>query len=133
VTFAASGPGCVPTTTIPVGFSSALQRQRGGDTRHHFIEFQSLSGFQVRCNFAKDNGAKEKTRVSIPVGFSSALQQLKLAFIDFLMPMFQSLSGFQVRCNNCYVVIIVEIVNGFQSLSGFQVRCNGGSKMVLFP
>jgi len=37
--------------------------------------FQSLSGFQVRCNAAVDRSGNGRTRlVSIPIGFSSSLQ-----------------------------------------------------------
>ncbi len=61
--------------------------------------FQSLSGFQVRCN----------TKVQVDcVGYS----------------MFQSLSGFQVRCNITVIDAGGADVYTFQSLSGFQVRCN---------
>jgi len=61
--------------------------------------FQSLSGFQVRCNMAASAVLLTFAPVSIPIGFSSSLQlksQLKS------LPegvQFQSLSGFQVRCN----------------------------------
>ena len=36
--------------------------------------FQSLSGFQVRCNYIKKNLPYFKKLVSIPIGFSSSLQ-----------------------------------------------------------
>ncbi len=86
-------------------------------------KFQSLSGFQVRCNAT--------------TGISNASGVL-----------FQSLSGFQVRCNlptngcpfcdgtrfnPCRVFksaatgldeVLAEVPTMFQSLSGFQVRCN---------
>ena len=61
--------------------------------------FQSLSGFQVRCN---RSGLSITSRSSKP---------------------FQSLSGFQVRCNTTTLKSDVR-AELFQSLSGFQVRCN---------
>ena len=36
--------------SIPVGFSSALQRQKRSEHGADNLRFQSLSGFQVRCN-----------------------------------------------------------------------------------
>ncbi len=61
--------------------------------------FQSLSGFQVRCNAPTAN-----------MGGTNA-------------DPFQSLSGFQVRCN-IFACRVSNLAGGFQSLSGFQVRCN---------
>ena len=58
--------------SIPVEFSSALQPPFG--KRGHFHEFQSLSGFQVRCNCNRFTRGGKCITVSIPVGFSSALQ-----------------------------------------------------------
>ena len=63
--------------------------------------FQSLSGFQVRCNPTISEQALIAWKVSIPIGFSSSLQ-LQVTYIMTLLAedrMFQSLSGFQVRCN----------------------------------
>ena len=62
--------------------------------------FQSLSGFQVRCN-------------------------LDVLGVGPVAPVwFQSLSGFQVRCNVGGGHLLGLRKHGFQSLSGFQVRCN---------
>jgi len=44
-----SRPRCV---SIPIGFSSSLQRCDFLDRRGFLALFQSLSGFQVRCNAA---------------------------------------------------------------------------------
>ena len=41
-----------------------------------FMQFQSLSGFQVRCNLGDVLLMPKSSGVSIPVGFSSALQRL---------------------------------------------------------
>ena len=65
-----------------------------------YVEFQSLSGFQVRCNpeaIAASCGLLQE--VSIPIGFSSSLQHCKLTRLFLVYGKFQSLSGFQVRCN----------------------------------
>ena len=62
-------------------------------------EFQSLSGFQVRCNSVHVNEPSGLYTVSIPVGFSSALQPNLGVFGQCIALAFQSLSGFQVRCN----------------------------------
>jgi len=61
--------------SIPIGFSSSLQHHSRWFAFQRHIGFQSLSGFQVRCNL-KEQG-----------------------FIEALNKPFQSLSGFQVRCN----------------------------------
>jgi len=61
--------------------------------------FQSLSGFQVRCNIVTADELNA-------------------------MAMFQSLSGFQVRCNRAVFGMTIALFLLFQSLSGFQVRCN---------
>ena len=61
--------------SIPVGFSSALQRTRHPPGCTRAGRFQSLSGFQVRCNLEGAVPADENRVVSIPVGFSSALQR----------------------------------------------------------
>ncbi len=113
--------------SIPVGFSSPLQlgafRQinklkesfnpcrvfKSAATKYPYLKslpsmwFQSLSGFQVRCNVQR---------------------------MTFLSPgsWFQSLSGFQVRCNEILITVIGNASTKFQSLSGFQVRCNTESE-----
>ena len=142
--------GCDPcSVSIPIGFSSSLQRMCLSPTWPRRLSFQSLSGFQVRCNdFVEQSHTEQGQR-------------------------FQSLSGFQVRCNNFFFAMPlcvrlcfnpyrvfkfvatmpsilrrpghdpVSIPIGFssslqhwhkspaslrcskfQSLSGFQVRCN---------
>ena len=85
--------------------------------------FQSLSGFQVRCNIADRVLMAAMRRVSIPIGFSSSLQQVPPHVIGKRPVLFQSLSGFQVRCNSGSWFARNSSPE-FQSLSGFQVRCN---------
>ncbi len=71
--------------------------------RCDILGFQSLSGFQVRCNFEYRRSKHHEHIV------------------------FQSLSGFQVRCNSKTCPVAATAVL-FQSLSGFQVRCNGDAE-----
>jgi len=91
------------------------------------IKFQSLSGFQVRCNGASCDIAVTVSEVSIPIGFSSSLQQEGTFTATPASTSFQSLSGFQVRCNSSCHDFRNRHDTRFQSLSGFQVRCNIGS------
>ena len=58
----------------PYRFSSSLQLAKAGGQQIASCKFQSLSGFQVRCNGSSISGARSAE-------------------------VFQSLSGFQVRCN----------------------------------
>ncbi len=85
--------------SIPIGFSSSLQPHFLYSSIMFFSMFQSLSGFQVRCNPVRS--LREKA-----------------------VRLFQSLSGFQVRCNNLRSLSPGRTRATFQSLSGFQVRCN---------
>ena len=113
------------SVSIPIGFSSSLQRIRDVLGHRQLVQFQSLSGFQVRCNTFVEpyrklrvlgfnpyrvfkfvaTGATEETllsrtdKVSIPIGFSSSLQPSPSAATNTRHGKFQSLSGFQVRCN----------------------------------
>ena len=62
------------TVSIPIGFSSSLQLKNRGTIYGTKVQFQSLSGFQVRCNSLTDACLKMVGIVSIPIGFSSSLQ-----------------------------------------------------------
>ena len=64
--------------SIPIGFSSSLQQKENRYGHLHTDEFQSLSGFQVRCNVDLLAGHYALHKVSIPIGFSSSLQHLRL-------------------------------------------------------
>ena len=89
--------------SIPIGFSSTLQRRQCGTGSEHRGRFQSLSGFRVRCNIRSGCLPAESgicfnpyrvfeyvatglqyflpgwiRRVSIPIGFSSTLQHNEL-------------------------------------------------------
>ena len=111
-------------------------------------KFQSLSGFQVRCNkilyFSIHNPCNSFNPYRV---FKFAATLLVAAFPDHFHK-FQSLSGFQVRCNcrvrmypcphhscfnpyrvfkfaaTCSALFGPMPSQSFQSLSGFQVRCN---------
>ena len=110
--------------SIPIGFSSSLQLPKPSGAVPSSLWFQSLSGFQVRCNIYLSPLDRWIKEVSIPIGFSSSLQPgyrhdrhdgqhgfnpyrvFKFVATHHLSPytagtrtMFQSLSGFQVRCN----------------------------------
>jgi len=82
--------------SIPNGFSSSLQLMHDGSLRDGMEMFQSLMGFQARCN--------KNARV----------------IMGHVRQTFQSLMGFQARCNIsiyalCYVHLFVSIPNGFSS------------------
>ena len=61
--------------SIPIGFSSSLQHMEEVADMYVSKQFQSLSGFQVRCNFGSGSRNWPREQVSIPIGFSSSLQR----------------------------------------------------------
>ena len=65
------------SVSIPIGFSSSLQHNRVSSLEIWRSGFQSLSGFQVRCNIATQQKADWTIKVSIPIGFSSSLQHIR--------------------------------------------------------
>ena len=66
----------VGAVSIPIGFSSSLQRSALNAYSLFIRRFQSLSGFQVRCNDRRPDHGFPTQNVSIPIGFSSSLQLL---------------------------------------------------------
>ena len=72
------------------------------------MSFQSLSGFQVRCNVGTEGRSRAGLQVSIPIGFSSSLQPVLNVLYSLPVNRFQSLSGFQVRCNYIFIALHVE-------------------------
>ena len=108
--------------SIPIGFSSSLQLILCIVAMTSiWARFQSLSGFQVRCNrwcrcdIQTSNQGFNPYRV-----FKFAATQGFLGFGRETVKKFQSLSGFQVRCNlnNSKSTIqhhIVSIPIGFSS------------------
>ncbi len=112
------------SVSIPIGFSSSLQLVKGAGLQTGVYEFQSLSGFQVRCNKSSIWCPQCLRKVSIPIGFSSSLQLSSRIPNPLDTSKFQSLSGFQVRCNVTDLTLDGNRAEQFQSLSGFQVRCN---------
>ena len=114
--------------SIPIGFSSSLQQLPEFVLPDLAVVFQSLSGFQVRCNV--ELGLSPDAFLSLFQSLSGFQVRCNLIFSRFhsaSQPMFQSLSGFQVRCNRLDYRADKFGTQKFQSLSGFQVRCNAGS------
>ncbi len=94
--------------SIPIGFSSSLQHIFSISNQYHLIcfnpyrvfkfvaterlcivqlrvyRFQSLSGFQVRCNRTRTEHDCSCCRVSIPIGFSSSLQLIEAILIKLM-------------------------------------------------
>ena len=113
--------------SIPIGFSSSLQRPDSNLNVLVLESFQSLSGFQVRCNADRAGHIYQADgSVSIPIGFSSSLQRIWLGCLQsgrqVSIPIGFSSSLQHISCSNCGKYIFT-----FQSLSGFQVRCNANS------
>ena len=92
--------------------------------RRNNIRFQSLSGFQVRCN-SEEPGLRPAECCSFnPYRVFKFVATVGVLLIYTLIVLFQSLSGFQVRCNSYESISHQFLLASFQSLSGFQVRCN---------
>ena len=107
------------------GFQVRCNNRRLNQNPSRSPKFQSLSGFQVRCNTAILSMDLTGTRVvSIPIGFSSSLQQVAQLLPGLRRPVSIPIgfsSSLQLSCD----VSPHAPLYGFQSLSGFQVRCNG--------
>ena len=86
-------------------------------------KFQSLSGFQVRCNFPCSNPFSGNRDVSIPIGFSSSLQPLSFLIISRSFTCFNPYRVFKFVATPHAPDVTTTAIT-FQSLSGFQVRCN---------
>jgi len=120
--------------SIPIGFSSSLQPMPWLVYDTAVPEFQSLSGFQVRCNSDQSVGPLVHLPVSIPIGFSSSLQRRDSGIMGSHPQAFQSLSGFQVRCNmysaiDSNAIGHVSIPIGFSS--SLQQKDNGDIKYAM--
>ena len=131
--------------SIPIGFSSSLQRPEmalqvaytscfnpyrvfkfvatsgSGCLSPWPLQFQSLSGFQVRCNGGQANQLHARwCPVSIPIGFSSSLQ-LNALCLDGLLGLAVSIpigfsSSLQPPCSSvCPLHPQVSIPIGFSS------------------
>ena len=109
--------------SIPIGFSSSLQQNKEYiidilcksfnpyrvfkfvATRKSFRsskvswQFQSLSGFQVRCNTSRIPFGTSIFNSFNPYRVFKFVATLVRKCIRFFVIEFQSLSGFQVRCN----------------------------------
>ena len=109
--------------SIPIGFSSSLQLSRRAGGATCYALFQSLSGFQVRCNAIQCPSVLDLVRVSIPIGFSSSLQRPGLLAVRTPIIGFNPYRVFKFVAT--YIWVNGDTATGlFQSLSGFQVRCN---------
>ena len=118
-------------------------------------QFQSLSGFQVRCNLGLEEIRRWDYLGFNPYRVFKFVATSVLDWARYRSSTFQSLSGFQVRCNDhIRIASRKQVVNvsipigfssslqpgdngwftsffvGFQSLSGFQVRCNARDHLV---
>ena len=136
--------------SIPIGFSSSLQQKLPKVMKYVNGRFQSLSGFQVRCNGHRpgrpqglprrfnpyrvfkfvatligDISKEFFRKVSIPIGFSSSLQHLLCNLAEsqgyVSIPI-----GFSSSLQHITLLDWGTLPGRFQSLSGFQVRCNVG-------
>ena len=121
-------------------------------------QFQSLSGFQVRCNLGLEEIRRWDYLGFNPYRVFKFVATSVLDWARYRSSTFQSLSGFQVRCNDHIriasrkQVVNVSIPIGFssslqrkraprrntsmmpfQSLSGFQVRCNQATMVGSLP
>ena len=91
--------GPVTCVSIPIGFSSSLQQSPWPTAEPCMVRFQSLSGFQVRCNKSQPKVDATVSRGFNPYRvFKFVATCLDIAFYRHAV-LFQSLSGFQVRCN----------------------------------
>ena len=109
--------------SIPIGFSGSLQPRKLNLIRQKMHWFQSLSGFQVRCNFRASARRQLAKEVSIPIGFSGSLQLGQTLVAKKLFNGFNPYRVFR------FVATLPSALDNpvaaeFQSLSGFQVRCN---------
>ena len=93
-------------------------------------QFQSLSGFQVRCNGLALELIALDSSVSIPIGFSSSLQQPCLLAADQALATVSIPIGFSSSLQPADWYSSYDPEERFQSLSGFQVRCNSMSRSV---
>jgi len=85
--------------SIPIGFSSSLQHVPYDGSIAYTTQFQSLSGFQVRCNFKWRRLALARRYGFNPYRVFKFVATERLGIVQLQVYRFQSLSGFQVRCN----------------------------------
>ena len=110
--------------SIPIGFSSSLQPLTTKVASIRYPWFQSLSGFQVRCNQISAYWVGFNRFCFNPYRVFKFVATSSCNRGSIRPNRFQSLSGFQVRCNRTSVEGAIRRIYVFQSLSGFQVRCN---------
>ena len=111
--------------SIPIGFSSSLQLIREFVSRSRLSRFQSLSGFQVRCNFMDLVADRPKSvLVSIPIGFSSSLQRIQNGYQITELDSFNPYRVFKFVATPPFPPGSTDGRRRFQSISGVQVGCN---------
>jgi len=110
--------------SIPIGFSSSLQRLSPGMGGAKNCSFQSLSGFQVRCNSRSRDRSPWRMKsfnpyrvfkfvATLPTG--NERNDAGRGFNPYRVFKFVATEGIRMT---------PQIHDRFQSLSGFQVRCN---------
>ena len=87
------------TVSIPIGFSSSLQPADWYSSYDPEERFQSLSGFQVRCNSMSRSVYWHIISSFNPYRVFKFVATLDSRMYPADSRVFQSLSGFQVRCN----------------------------------
>ena len=107
------------------GFQVRCNSQEVPQLARQLTKFQSLSGFQVRCNWDKWSGSSAGSAVvSIPIGFSSSLQPILLQGQTTQNTQVSIPIGFSSSLQHAVASMMSLGKPTFQSLSGFQVRCN---------
>ena len=106
--------------SIPIGFSSSLQHVPYDGSIAYTTQFQSLSGFQVRCNFKWRRLALARRYGFNPYRVFKFVATERLGIVQLQVYRFQSLSGFQVRCNFRIVSALFGPMPGFNPYRVFK-------------
>ncbi len=139
----------VGLVSIPYGFSNALRHTFFSTLAGLWLEFQSLMGFPMHCDYVVIDQEGKKVSgfnplwvfqctatftgsvggsvggdVSIPYGFSNALRQSFNQEATACQKSFQSLMGFPMHCDKRAKFLIVQLLLLFQSLMGFPMHCD---------
>ena len=110
--------------SIPVGFSSPLQPNWKCVTNRKGHRFQSLSGFQVRCNSKEPIIIQRPGKSFNPCRvFKSAATGSSKAEAGCIFGSFNPCRVFKSAATLQPASFLISS-SKFQSLSGFQVRCN---------
>ncbi len=108
------------------GFSSSLRCNQNPSHTYAAEGFQSLSGFQARCDTPTLNLFQQCFELSFnPCRVFKLVAMVSTGHLTSADNWFQSLSGFQARCDTPTLNRFAMFRAEFQSLSGFQARCDG--------